>query len=106
MARGHKTGGRRKGTPNKISGTVRDNVIEVFDRIGGVNSMALWAQENQTDFYRLYARLIPTEIHADVGAVSLIELLSSLKDDHMIEPSMPSRLVESTCSTLDEADQT
>ena len=109
MAKGHKTGGRRKGTPNRITGTVRENVIEVFERVGGVSSMATWAQENRTDFYRLYARLIPTEIHADVGAVSLIQLLSSLPKDsdeeHMVEDSRPARVIDSTCSTIDGADK-
>lgn len=62
MARGIKTGGRKKGTPNKISGTVKANVVAVFDRIGGVDGMVEWANENKTEFYRLYGKLMPTEV--------------------------------------------
>lgn len=59
MAKGTKTGGRAKGTPNKISGTVKDNVIAVFDELGGVDGMRAWASENQTDYYRIYSKLLP-----------------------------------------------
>lgn len=58
-----KTGGRQKGTPNKVTSTVKDNVLAVFNRLGGTSQMADWAQQNQTEFYRLYARLIPTEVN-------------------------------------------
>lgn len=53
--------GSRKGIPNKIGAAVKSNVIAVFDRIGGRDRMAQWAEENLTEFYRLYAKLIPTE---------------------------------------------
>ncbi len=62
MAMGRKTGGRTKGTPNKVSGTVKDNVIEVFEGIGGIATMMEWAKQNQTEFYRLYARLLTREV--------------------------------------------
>lgn len=79
MARGRKTGGREKGTPNKIGGAVRENVISVFETLGGTKQMADWARENLTEFYRLYARLLPTEAtlnvkHGDAGSLTDAEL--------------------------------
>ena len=59
-------GGRPKGTPNKIGAAVKSHVIAVFDKIGGRDKMAQWAEENLTEFYRLYARLIPTESVAEI----------------------------------------
>ena len=59
--RGKKTGGRKKGTPNKITASVRDNTINVFDQIGGVAAMATWARRNRTEFYRLYGKLVPSD---------------------------------------------
>jgi hypothetical protein len=47
--------------PNKIGAAVKSNVIGVFDKIGGRDAMAEWARENKTEFYKLYAKLIPTE---------------------------------------------
>jgi hypothetical protein len=65
--------GRPPGSPNKISRTVKDNVIAVFDTLGGSEGMARWAQENQTEFYRLYSRLIPTETKVDGTLAATIQ---------------------------------
>ena len=32
---------------------------DAFELIGGVPRLALWADQNQTEFYRLYAKLMP-----------------------------------------------
>lgn len=37
-------------------------VLEAFHRLGGVDSMVMWAVENPTEFYRIASRLIPTEL--------------------------------------------
>lgn len=52
----------RKGSPNKIGAEVKENIVAVFIRLGSTAAMAEWARENLTEFYRLYARLIPTEV--------------------------------------------
>jgi len=56
-----KIGGRKAGTPNKLSGIAKENVIAVFNRLDGTAGMAEWASENKTEFYRIYARLLPTD---------------------------------------------
>jgi hypothetical protein len=61
--------GRPAGIPNKLSASVKDNIIDVFDKIGGVESMAIWATENQTQFFNLYAKLLPLQVNADVTAI-------------------------------------
>jgi uncharacterized MAPEG superfamily protein len=53
---------RPKGSPNKAGALVRENVIAVFNRLQGTAGMATWAKKNLTEFYRIYARLIPTEM--------------------------------------------
>jgi hypothetical protein len=35
--------------------------------------MAEWAEENRTDFYKLYARLIPNEVGASVNRTIIVE---------------------------------
>ncbi len=62
-----RTGGRQPGSKNKVTKTAKENVLAVFNRLGGTAAMAKWAQENQTDFYRLYAKLIPQQIDLDVN---------------------------------------
>lgn len=63
MAIGKKTGGRTKGTPNKLSASVKDNVISVFEDLGGTEHMKLWASENPTQFYNIYAKLLPLQLN-------------------------------------------
>ena len=54
--------GRKAGVPNKISATVKDNVISVFDELGGVQHMAKWAIDNPTQFYNIYSKLMPLQL--------------------------------------------
>jgi len=51
----------RKGSPNKLNAGAKENIAAVFTRLGGTAEMAKWAKENQTEFYRLYGRLVPVE---------------------------------------------
>lgn len=60
-----KTGGRVRGTPNKLTATFREAVQIVYDRLGGHRAFFQWATENQTDFYRIAARLIPVEMRTE-----------------------------------------
>ena len=53
---------RPKGSKNKIGETAKDNILAVFIRLGGTAGMAVWAKENQNEFYRIYAKLVPQEI--------------------------------------------
>jgi hypothetical protein len=62
MAIGKKTGGRQKGTPNKLGGTAKENIACVFTRLGGIQAMVKWAEENPTQFYGIYAKLIPIDL--------------------------------------------
>lgn len=60
-----KTGGRQAGTQNKITGLAKDNIAAVFNRLGGTAGMAEWAEENKTEFYRIYSKLIPVTVGGD-----------------------------------------
>lgn len=65
-----KTGGRAKGTPNKVTKTLRDDIIEVHEKLGGTNGMLTWAQEsdvNKRIFYsQILPKVLPKEIKAEV----------------------------------------
>lgn len=53
--------GRPKGSPNKITKAAREAFEHAFDAIGGTDALAKWARTHRTEFYKLYARLIPVE---------------------------------------------
>lgn len=52
---------------NKTTHSIKSNIVAVFDMIGGREAMAEWAKENQTEFYRLYARGMPHEVTGEGG---------------------------------------
>lgn len=68
MARGFKTGGRKKGTPNKFTASVKAAFEEAFERMGGVEALVSWAQSEPTEFYKLYSKLLPAEVRNNVNA--------------------------------------
>lgn len=63
--KGKKTGGRVKGVPNRITATAKENFIDAFDHLGGIQALVEWAKksdENRRAFYGFYARLIPQDV--------------------------------------------
>ena len=87
MAHGGKRegAGRKPGSVNKLSMTVKQNVINVFDRLGGEDHMVEWAIENPNQFYNIYAKLMPTQ--SELGTIEgqespLNVTLNFVKPDH------------------------
>lgn len=65
MARGVKTGGRQKGSQNKLTKNAKEAFQLAFDSLGGWQGLARWAKsdpDNTKVFYSLYSKLIPTDI--------------------------------------------
>lgn len=77
MAAGRKTGGRAKGTPNKLTSDVKQAVIMAAEAAGGAGGMVgyltLQAQENPGPFLTLLGKVIPTQLaDADGGPLRVI----------------------------------
>lgn len=65
--RGHrKTGGRKKGTPNKLTSSVKAALEVAFAECGGVPTLTAWARENPGAFYRLWIKMLPKQTGAAV----------------------------------------
>jgi hypothetical protein len=64
--KGHKKygggNGRPKGLKNKFTINAKEAFQFAFDNIGGKKQLARWAKNNQSDFYKLYAKLIPVDL--------------------------------------------
>ena len=61
-APGERRGGRQKGTPNKLTASVKAALVAAFDQLGGVDSLVKWGKKNPGAFYPLWAKMLPTEI--------------------------------------------
>lgn len=80
MARnGIKTGGRQPGTKNKISASLRDAFLQVFEEMQEDEDFCLksWAQENLTEFYKIISKLLPQDFTGDFYTVIEVKM----KDD-------------------------
>lgn len=75
-----KIAGRAKGTPNKLTQTVKDVFTNVFTELQEHPEVKLleWAKLNPTDFYKLSAKLIPTAVNAEV---TIKKLGADLEDE-------------------------
>lgn len=64
---------RRKVDREKVAAQFAD----VFELIGGVPRMALWAHNNPDEYYKLYARLLPQQMQSKMEGK--LELVCSVK---------------------------
>lgn len=64
---GRKFGGRVKGTPNKVTASVKSSFEEAFNMLqrNDKANLLAWAERNTTEFYKLASKLIP--VHAEVS---------------------------------------
>lgn len=68
MAVGRKTGGRKAGTPNKLTKAVKEMVIEALDEAhedGGVAYLKQQAKDNPTAFLSLVGKVLPLQLQGD-----------------------------------------
>lgn len=69
-------GGRKKGVPNKLTKTVKETVLSVFNDLQShpTANLATWAEGEPTEFYKIAAKLIPTEITGTVKQVYIVDI--------------------------------
>jgi hypothetical protein len=54
-----KTGGRKAGVPNRITGELRTMILDTLIALGGVEYLKRVAEENPAAFCALLAKLLP-----------------------------------------------
>jgi hypothetical protein len=66
-----KLGGRKKGTPNKLTAAAKDAIAMAFERLGGVDALVEWASEedNRKVFYaQIWPKIVPLQLSGDPNA--------------------------------------
>ncbi len=60
--------GRKEGSVNKLTKTVKERVLEVFNELQSDSEANLlsWAKTEPTEFYKIAAKLIPSDINAKI----------------------------------------
>ena len=72
MAKGKKTGGRKAGTPNKLTGALKDMILQALDGAGGVEYLQKQATENPNAFLALVGKVLPLQVGAGDGLKKLV----------------------------------
>jgi hypothetical protein len=93
VAKGIKTGGRSKGTPNKTTALLKDAILRAAEAAGGDNGMVgyltMQAQENPGPFMALLGKVLPMQLTGAEGGplelVTRIELVAP--KDHGDRPA-------------------
>jgi hypothetical protein len=65
--KGKKTGGRQAGTPNKISGELKDMILTALTNKGGVAYFEKQADENPNAFMSLVGKTLPLQVTGEDG---------------------------------------
>lgn len=95
-----KTGGRRPGVSNKFTGAFKEAVQIVYSRLGGHAAFLKWARDNQSEFYRIAARLIPGEAQESDGAEHVTIIVQRFMPPPVLEvrPALESHPLEGGAS--------
>lgn len=72
MAKGKKTGGRQRGTPNKTTGALKDMILSALSGAGGVTYLQRQATENPSAFLTLVGKVLPLQLNGDGQAGALV----------------------------------
>lgn len=72
-----KTGGRKKGTPNKTTRAAKDAIAYAAEGLGGADRLIAWAKEapeNERVFWgTIYPKLLPLQVSGpDGGAIETV----------------------------------
>jgi hypothetical protein len=65
MTEGFKTGGRQKGTPNKMTKALKDMILGALEAKGGQEYLELQADKNPVAFLNLVGKVLPTTLQGD-----------------------------------------
>lgn len=58
-----KTGGRTKGTPNKLTKTIREAIEESFEQVGGADYLAQMAISEPASYMTLLGKVLPAHMN-------------------------------------------
>jgi hypothetical protein len=62
MATKRKTGGRTKGTPNKVNAAVKEAIVSAFNKVGGEDYLVKVAKTDPRTFCTLLGKVMPTQL--------------------------------------------
>ncbi len=62
MPKGQKFGGRKKGTPNKLTQSLKDMILQSLAEAGGVTYLLEQSKSNPNAYLSLVGRVLPLQV--------------------------------------------
>lgn len=59
---GERRGGRKAGTPNKVTGALKDMILQALANVGGTEYLMTQATANPNAFLTLVGRVLPLQV--------------------------------------------
>ena len=85
MARGFKTGGRRRGTPNRTTALLKDAILEAATNAGGVGGLVGYLEQQAKDspqsFLQLLGKVLPMQVTGDDGGPVIFKTVYESRAD-------------------------
>ena len=78
MAHGRKTGGRTKGTPNRLTSELRDLMLGALDDLGGREWVVERARERPELMFQMLGRLLPRDVKLDAERDVTIKVVTGV----------------------------
>lgn len=82
MATGRKTGGRKKGVPNKLTGQLKDMILTALDQAGGVKYLKKQSEDNPVAFMTLVGKVLPLQVTGEGGGA--LQITFSKVDERVL----------------------
>lgn len=70
---GEHRGGRVKGTPNKITGQIKDMILQALDAAGGADYLKTQAEKSPAAFLTLVGKVLPLQLTGEGGGAIQVE---------------------------------
>ena len=72
---GERRGGRKAGTPNKVTKALKDMILGALDDAGGQEYLVKQADENPTAFLTLVGKVLPLQVAGDADSPLVIAVI-------------------------------
>ena len=72
---GERRGGRKKGTPNKFTGELKDMILQALSNAGGTEYLQKQATSSPTAFLALVGKVLPLQVTGKDGGSLKVQWL-------------------------------
>ena len=93
-----KTGGRSKGTPNKIARDVKEMVLDALEELGGTEWFVRQGLENPVAFMAIAGKAMPKETKIEMLKVVKISMIGLEPEPKVIEGQVVQEVLDQTVS--------